>query len=240
MVPSFPKEWRGASVSPSVAVLVRDALWENDELLEAFVAENPAQLSQDDLSLVESWKLRVAGNFFIFRHLKKHTVFLNEGSPAIAYGVQGLTDPMEETIGLQLPIYVKAVLLPFEDQIIYDGLLSSYPIFFGGGIKRSLNETYRRIQERGNLLTSLQPEQHDHAEIAKASNKKVLSAFQKELGKSGLTPKKSQEHTDMLTHFAEELIMSWRSPKGMKRVVYFRESFFSNWNPLNCCSTSQK
>jgi len=84
VVPSFPQEWRDANVSPEVAVPVRDALWENDELLEAFIAENPAQLSQDDLALVESWKHRVGGNFFIFRHLKKYTIFIDESSPANA------------------------------------------------------------------------------------------------------------------------------------------------------------
>jgi len=213
VVPSFPKKWRDANVPPEVAVPVRDALWENDELLEAFIAENPAQLSQDDLALVESWKHHVAGNFFIFRHLKKYTIFVDENSPANAYGVHGITGPLEEIIGPYLPIYVKAVLLPFEDRIIYDSLLSSYPIHFGGGIKRSLNETYRRAQERGNLIISLQPGQRDTVEIAKTSNKKVLSAFQKALGKSGLTPRKSQEHSDVLTHFAEEFLQQQEPPK---------------------------
>ena len=188
VVPSFPKEWRNAGVSPEVAVPVRDALWENDTLREAFIAENPAGLSQGNLALVESWKHRVEDNFFIFRHLKKYTVFIDGSSPANAYGVQGITGPLEEIIGPYLPIYVKAVLIPFEDRIIYDSLLSSYPIHFGGGYRRSLKETYRYIQEHGGIITRLPPDEDNAQEKAQASNKKVLTAFQKALGASGLSP----------------------------------------------------
>jgi hypothetical protein len=214
VVPSFPKEWRNAGVSPEVVVPVRDALWEDDSLREAFIAENPAGLSQDDQALAESWKYRVEDNFFIFRHLKKYTVFIDGSSPANAYGVQGITGPLEEIIGPYLPIYVKAVLIPFEDRIIYDSLLSSYPIFFGGGIKRDLKETYRDIQERGGIITKLPPDEDKTQEQVQSSNKKVLAAFQKALGASGLSPKMIQEHSGGLADFAGEYMVK-KTPSGM-------------------------
>ncbi|MBZ0304156.1 MAG: hypothetical protein K8J31_30755 [Anaerolineae bacterium] len=207
VVPSFPKEWRNARVPPEVAVPVRDALWEDDALREAFIVENPARLSQNDLALVESWKYRIEDNFFIFRHLKKYTVFIDGSSPAHAYGVQGITGSMEEIIGPYLPIYVKAVLIPFEDRIIYDSLLSSYPIHFGGGYKGSLKETYRDIQERSGIITKLPPDKGNTPEKVQASNKKVLAAFQKALGASGLSPKMIQEHSGNLADFAGEYLL---------------------------------
>jgi len=215
VVPVFPKEWRNAHVPPEVAVLVRDALWEDDTLREAFIAENPAKLSQDDLALIKSWKYRVEDNFFIFRHLKNYTVFIDSSSPANAYGVQGITGPLEEIIGPYLPIYVKAVLIPFESRIIYDSLLSSYPIHFGGGYRRSLKETYRDIQERGGIITRLPPEDAVNAqEKVQVSNRKVLAAFQKALGASGLSPKMIQEHSVNLTDFAGEYLHK-KAPPGM-------------------------
>ena len=90
-------------MSPEVAVPVRTALWEDDLLREAFIAENPAGLSQHDLALIESWKHRVSDNFFIFRHLKKHTIFIDGSSPVNGYGVHGITGPLEEVIGPYLP-----------------------------------------------------------------------------------------------------------------------------------------
>ena len=190
LVPSFPQAWRDASVSPEVVVPLRNALWEDDTLREAFIAENPAKLSQPDLTLIASWRQRIAGNFFIFRHLKQYSIFLSGDDPVRGYGVLGLTSPLEEVVGDYLPIYVQAVLIPFEDRIIYDSLLTSYPVVFGGGYRRSLKDTYRDIQERGGIITKLPPDD-EASSLAQveASNRKVLAAFQKALGISGLSPK---------------------------------------------------
>lgn len=219
LVSSFPQVWRDANVQPEVAVLLRDALWEDDDLRKAFITENPANLSQVDLALVESWQHRVSGDFFILRHLKKYSIFLSSGSPH-AYGVLGLTGPIEEVLGPELPIYVKAVLLPFEDRIIYDSLLSAYPIYFGAGCRSSFNDTYRDIQERGGIVTTLPPpaDRSDPKQI-ESSNKKVLAAFQKALSKSGLSPKMVQQHTDQLTEFTNSFLLKKSSPSLLLDVT---------------------
>src|SRR5262249_29183199 len=85
--PSFPAAWgHHRSISPETVLPLRDALWEDDALRESFIAENPARLSRDDLALVDSWKYRVMGPLFVYKHLKKYTVFLNGDTPAHAYG----------------------------------------------------------------------------------------------------------------------------------------------------------
>ncbi len=56
-----------------------------------------------------------------------------------------------------LPVLVQAVLLPFEGKIIYDSLFVPYPVTFGSGIRRNLNDGYRQIQERGEVIISLDP-----------------------------------------------------------------------------------
>jgi hypothetical protein len=68
---------------------LRDALWADDSLRTDFVAENPAGLSAADLAIVDSWSSRVAGRFFVLRHLKKCSVFLSEKDQTV-YGVLGL------------------------------------------------------------------------------------------------------------------------------------------------------
>jgi hypothetical protein len=52
-------------------------------------------------------------------------------------------------------------LLPFEDKIIYDGLLAPYAIRFASGIRRDLNQAYRSVQQRGEVLTTLRPLSED-------------------------------------------------------------------------------
>jgi hypothetical protein len=49
----------------------------------------------------------------------------------------------------------ESVLLPFKDKIVYDGLITSYHISFGPGIRRSLNESFKEAKRRHGILTSL-------------------------------------------------------------------------------------
>jgi hypothetical protein len=216
LIPNFPSKWGKRSVPPADAAVLRDALWQDDSLREAFIAENPAHLSPDDLALIASWKHRVAGDFFVFRYLRKYSVFLSAESPAHAYGVLGLVSSIEEIVGPYLPICVKAVLLPFEGRIIYDSLLAPYPVYFGGGIRRDLADTYRHIQEREGIITLLPSNPKSGAsKNVSAGNKKILSAFQKDLGQAGLSPKMIEQHTANMGAFAQDYLSKQKPPQSL-------------------------
>ncbi len=81
----------------------------------------------------------INGNFFIERTLKKYAIFINEETEDV-YGVLGLYDSLEEIIPKNMfPVYVKAILLPLKDKIVYDGLLQTYSLFFGKGISKGIS-----------------------------------------------------------------------------------------------------
>jgi hypothetical protein len=136
---------------------LRDALVVNMDLIDAFVAENPFRLPEDELEIVRSWKDLVAGEFYVYRCLKKYTVFLTTGEPVVAYGVLSLVDSFEDLIGHRLPHLCKAVLLPFKGRIVYDGMLAGYNVRFGSGILRRLKASYDAAKERMGIVTSLPP-----------------------------------------------------------------------------------
>lgn len=139
---------------------VRKALYEHIDLLDAFIAENPAKLSPEELEIVAGWKQFMAGDFYIFKFLKRHTIFVPaKGDSNYVYGVLGLYDTIEDIFyGRPLPVLVKAALLPFKGRIIYDGLFEGYAsIFFGPGIRSSLNETYQRAKQNGRIIESFEP-----------------------------------------------------------------------------------
>lgn len=216
----FPDAPEEGAIRPADAIALRNALWADDALREKFIADNPAGLPPDDLTLVASWQHRLAGNFFIVRHLKKYTVFLTEHSPSHAYGVLGLVSPVEEVVGPTVPLYVQAVLLPFEDQIIYDSLLIPYSIFFGPGIRGNLNETYRNVQEREGIITTLLPTQTSATpdEVRKdmlTRNAKILSAFRKDLFRTGLSPKTAEQHVGTIDTFAQNFLLAQEPPRGL-------------------------
>lgn len=144
-----------SSLSPEVRLKVRDAFLKHADLLQSFVEENPAHLPDDELDIIRSWRHLVHGKFYVFRELTKYTVFLSPEKQAIAYGVLALSQPFEELIGPYLPVLTDTVLLPFKGKIVYDGLMSSYRISFGAGIRRSLNESFKEAKARHGIVTSL-------------------------------------------------------------------------------------
>lgn len=136
--------------------IVRDAIFENIHLIDEFIDENPAAAKGDELDIVAGWKYFVGGAFFIERMLKKHAIFIQDND---VYAVLSLMDPLNEMIHKSfLPYHAKAVLLPFKGKIIYDGVLQGYNIYFGGGVKRRLKETYMAAKQAGRIVHSLGPE----------------------------------------------------------------------------------
>jgi hypothetical protein len=99
---------------------LRSAFYEQRSLLDTFIQENPQGFSAEELTLVESWKHGVHGQFYVFRHLKPYTIFLDADSPPKAYGVLALHDDFA-VIFPHVPILIETMLLPFKSQITYDG-----------------------------------------------------------------------------------------------------------------------
>lgn len=132
---------------------IRNGVWEHPEVIDQFLAANPMALSTADRAIVAGWKKFIKGTFYIERMLKKYTIFIKGKA---VYGVLALFDPFEDFFYRnQLPVSVEAVLLPFRDQIVYDGMLLSYPIFFGGGISGNLKEIYMAAKQNNAIITSL-------------------------------------------------------------------------------------
>lgn len=147
-----PEEIRGTPLE-EVRKLT-DKLYEHPELINEFIKENPYNFNSSELQIVKEWIYFAKGEFILFRHLKKYTIFLDLKEPPKAYGVLALYSPFDEVI-LPPPVMVQAVLLPFKGKIIYDGILSSYSIFFGSGYRKSLNDAYQEAKFRFGIIESL-------------------------------------------------------------------------------------
>jgi hypothetical protein len=122
-----------------------------------------------DLSVASSWSKRIEGKFILFRHMKKHSIFLGTEDPPRAFGVQGLASGLDEAFPYP-PVLVEAVLLPFEEKLIYDSFLVPYNISFGGGIKRSFNESYRQAKSYEGIITSLPIQRNRFTDAGKSAS----------------------------------------------------------------------
>jgi hypothetical protein len=148
-----PEDVRQSSFEDKVKI--RDALWNNTDLIDSYVKENPDKLSLDELAIIESWKHRVKGKFFLVNYLKDYAVFLMEADVELALGVVPLSQPFEATVGSHLPLYLETVLLPFKGKIIYDGVIAPYNISFGKGYREGIKESYQQAKAKHGIITSL-------------------------------------------------------------------------------------
>lgn len=169
LVEDLTKEVKIGALPLEKGAILRAELWKHPELIESFVTTNPANLSVRDLSVASSWSHRIEGKFILFRHLKKHSIFLGTEDPPRAFGVQGLASGLDEMFPY-LPILAEAVLLPFEGKLIYDSFLAPYNISFGGGIKSGFNESYRQAKSCEGIITSLPIERNHFPDVGKMVN----------------------------------------------------------------------
>ena len=54
-----------------------------------------------------------------------------------------------------LPIIIETVLLPFNDKIVYDGIMNGNNVFYGRGISSSVNLKYKEAKAKHGIITSL-------------------------------------------------------------------------------------
>jgi hypothetical protein len=219
LVRDLPESPREGSIDVQDAYKVATAVWADDALRHAFIDENPSGLPPEDLALARSWDRRVAGDFYIFRFLKKYTVLIDQSERARVYGVLGLVSPMENIVRGSLPILARMTLLPFNGRISYDGLLAPYNVYFGSGIRSNLNDIYRLANERGAIITSLEapaatsPRQ-SRAEIAKR-NDKLITAFRRDLAQSNLSMKMIEQHAENIATFGHAHLLEQSPPRGL-------------------------
>ncbi|MFQ5595538.1 MAG: hypothetical protein ACE5HA_15430 [Anaerolineae bacterium] len=197
----------------------REALYRDRGLFDKFAVANPGNLPAGHLEIARSWRHFVAGELYIFRYLKKHTIFLDDHDPPKAYGVLGLNSDIEEIVYMKPPILVKAVLLPFREHIVFDGILQPYNVYFGGGIKRRLNEDYRMAKERFGIITSLPFEPEMDSETVEASYDRVLTAFRRYLGRYDLRRETVDRHERNVRRFAETYLARRDPPLPLHDVT---------------------
>ncbi len=144
---------------------------EKCNFIDLYLQENPDSLNKEELTIIASWKKYKAGKFFIVKHAKEYSLFFNSDNQK-AYGVKGITDSFEEKFDGYSPIMVDITLIPFREDLIYDGLFMPFNISFGGGMRKSLkSESEEAIREFG-VITSL-----GHPIKKKESNDRELLLF---------------------------------------------------------------
>lgn len=155
VLPEINSQKKLLALDPEKRYTLHGNLYDNIYLVDQFIADNPNQLTEEQLKIASGFKRFVRGDFFIERFLSKYAIFIDEKDNV--YAVLGLTDPLADLIHKSyLPLSIYATLLPFKGKIVYDGLFKSRNILFGGGIKGELKEVYMAAKQCGRIIETLE------------------------------------------------------------------------------------
>ncbi len=202
-----------------------DILWTDDTLLDEYLGANPDSLTPTDLAIVASWRMRITGIFFVERYLNRYTVFLLDGPPIRAYGVLGLSDPLQAVIGGSLPVLVDAVLLPFEGQIVYDSVLRYVDVGFQPGVSGVLERAYRLAQVSDALITAIeQPSDPDEAHDVQMGEfdrrmSRLARDFERAMEESGLASATIERHSMEVSTLLDWLLTGSATPINIGRLA---------------------
>lgn len=149
--PDFP------NITPEEEIYkVREALWENPELIDEYIAET--ELSKDRIEILSAWRNKhIKGMFFILEYQPDFAVAigLNENGEDQLYGIKGITHSIAFAFDQKLPLQIETVLLPFKGKLVYDSFIATVPMGFGDGAKAAFQEMYRKALGKG-ILTTLE------------------------------------------------------------------------------------
>lgn len=142
---------RSRDIDASDARAIANYLWSHPEAIDEYLSKT--ELPEEYARTIAGWKRCKPGKYIVERHLKSGSVFISEKDQKV-YMVKGLFSTWEEMLG-KGPVLLDAVLLSFRDSIISDGLVASYPVRFGSGIREAFKEIYRNAKADNTIVFSL-------------------------------------------------------------------------------------
>jgi len=136
---------------------ISQKLWENPNIISEIVSEGN-MLSSKEIQLFQSWeKYHIKGQFTLVKYEPEYTVLMHAIDEGVTklYAVKGLKTSIAQIMQNKFPVMLETVLLPFEDKIIYDSFISSYPVSLGEGIMEIIEKDYNKAMEASGVVTRL-------------------------------------------------------------------------------------
>jgi hypothetical protein len=133
----------------------RNKLLQNPSLLYDYITSTDGRLSDEELDLLEGYRKRISDQFFVYKHLSKHTIVRAWGSHQF-YAIKSLGTPLSELI-IDTPTVVNLVILPFNGQIVFDGFVERFgPIItIGPTMRKSFHAEYQAAKKNKQILMEL-------------------------------------------------------------------------------------
>jgi hypothetical protein len=181
IIPHFKKPVYGKTVATSIEEFtkVRNAMWDNPNLIDKFLADNDnGEFTELERSIIINWRRNfVKDKFIVIKHFVKYSVLMPfDDESSSLYGVCGISDSIKDTFPSPLPFVGEFVLLPFKDRIIYDSIAPIYNISFGPGFSSSAKKWYNDLKLKHGIIEILNGEDPKLVQSSEKAKKKSNKA----------------------------------------------------------------
>ena len=138
---SLKKIYKQEYLDPNRLMPIIEYLFEDKEkIIDAYIKDNPHNFNSEDLEKVSKFKQGIRGMFTIAKYEEDYTAILASDR---VYMIKGLNSNIDEVIPYHnIPCIVTTSLFPYDGVIIYDGLLSTYPISMGTSFAKIVEKEY--------------------------------------------------------------------------------------------------
>ncbi|HPO50769.1 MAG TPA: hypothetical protein PLO89_10620 [Spirochaetota bacterium] len=136
---------------------IKNVTFSDAQIILDFIEENRNNYSKDKIEILENWsKYFVRNKFFIVKHTKSFTVFMDSNDRKKIYSVVGLTSSLEEMFPKSyLPALINTILLPFKNKIVYDGFITYDNVRFGSNMAFDIAEDFKINNAKYGLIKDL-------------------------------------------------------------------------------------
>ena len=154
IVNDFAADVPSKGISPEKASKVADRIWDDVSILDEYLEICSEEMSEEEMDIVNGWKKAVRGTFVVDRHLRKGSILVSADKKV--YLVKGIYSSWREMLGnLPMPQMVEATLIPFQGEIIHDGLVHPYGVCMGKNLADEAKNIYLNAKNRNEICTCL-------------------------------------------------------------------------------------
>ena len=135
------KIYKQHGINPQEITNIIDMFWKNKDLIILeFCIDNPYKFTKEEIKLLDGFKKGIHDSFVLVQYERDYTLLMKNGK---IYMVKGLNDNIDNIITYdKLPCFVETSLIEFNGNIVYDGIISSFPVKFGMNFIKTVEKEY--------------------------------------------------------------------------------------------------
>ena len=136
------KIYKQHGINPQEITDIIDMFWKNKNLIILeFCIVNPYKFTKEEIKLLDGFKKGIHDSFVLVQYERDYTLLMKDGK---IYMVKGLNDNIDNIITYdKLPCFVETSLIEFNGNIVYDGIISSFPVKFGMNFIKTVEKEYK-------------------------------------------------------------------------------------------------